>query len=201
MELELKLPTVRSIRDIGPTKNDAARSFGLHMAAMRRSRKMTLDQLAGLTGLNKGYLSRVERGEKTPSIATALKLSQAFAVSVSALFGEAVDESVIHIVRSNARPAPDNSPTETYFEPLSQAAGGIEAFLLFAGRDFGPDGRVDHGGTEIIFVVSGKIEIQFSDRSVLLGTGDFLQFPGHLAHQVRAPDGSGSALIAITREK
>ncbi|WP_410492129.1 hypothetical protein [Bosea sp. 685] len=43
--------------------------------------------------------------------------------------------------------------------------------------------------------------MQFSDRSVLLGAGDFLQFPGHLAHQVRAPDGGGSALIAITREK
>ncbi|WID99826.1 XRE family transcriptional regulator (plasmid) [Bosea vestrisii] len=183
------------------SNNDAARSFGLHMAAMRRSRKMTLDQVAGMTGLNKGYLSRVERGEKTPSIATALKLSQAFAVSVSALFGEAVDEAMIHIVRSHERPTPENRQAEAYFEPLSQAAGGIEAFLLFPGRDFGSDGRVDHGGTEIIFVVSGQIEIQFSDRSVLLGTGDFLQFPGHLAHQVRAPDGGGSALIAITREK
>ncbi|WP_158516281.1 helix-turn-helix domain-containing protein [Bosea vaviloviae] len=162
---------------------------------------MTLDHLAGMTGLNKGYLSRVERGEKTPSIATALKLSQAFAVSVSALFGEAVDETTIHIVRSHDRAAPANQPAEAYFEPLSQAAGGVEAFLLYPSRDFGPDGRVDHGGTEIIFVVSGKIEIQFSDRSVTLGTGDFLQFPGHLAHQLRALDGGSSALVAVTREK
>lgn len=196
------MPRVKSIRDVAPSNNnDAARSFGLHMAAMRRSRKMTLDHLAGMTGLNKGYLSRVERGEKTPSIATALKLSQAFAVSVSALFGEATDESMIHIVRAHERPVPEDRNAEAYFEPLSQAAGGVEAFLLFPGRDFGVDGRVDHGGTEIIFVVTGKIEIQFSDRTVLLGAGDFLQFPGHLAHQVRAPDGGSSALIAITREK
>ncbi|MCV9938334.1 XRE family transcriptional regulator [Boseaceae bacterium BT-24-1] len=171
------------------------------MAAMRRTRKMTLDHLAGITGLNKGYLSRVERGEKTPSIATALKVAQAFDVSVSALFGEAVDESLIHIVRSHERSPPANRPAEAYFEPLSQAAGGVEAFLLFPSRDFGLDGRVDHGGTEIIFVVTGRIEIQFSDRTVTLAAGDFLQFPGHLAHQVRAPDGSSSALVAVTREK
>ncbi len=196
------MPRAKSIKDLALTPvDDAARAFGLQMSAIRRSRKMTLDQLSSITGLNKGYLSRVERAEKMPSIATALKLSQAFSVPVSALFGEAVDDSLIHIVRAAERPAVRQNSDEAHFEPLSQAAGGLEAFLLFPGQVYGPDGRVDHGGTEIIFVVSGQIEVQFADRTVILNSGDFLQFPGHIAHQVRAPNGDGSALIAVSREK
>lgn len=196
------MPRAKSIKElaIAPV-DDAARAFGLQMSAIRRSRKMTLDQLASATGLNKGYLSRVERAEKTPSIATVLKLSQAFSVPVSALFGEAVDDSLIHIVRADERSSVRQNPGQAYFEPLSQAAGGLEAFLLFPGQDYGPDGRVDHGGTEVMFVISGQIEVQFSDRTVILNSGDFLQFPGHIAHQVRAPHGDGSALIAVSREK
>lgn len=38
---------------------------------------MTLDVLAEKTGMTKSYLSKVERGLSTPSIATALKLAKA----------------------------------------------------------------------------------------------------------------------------
>lgn len=181
----------------------ATRSFGLHVAAMRRSRKMTLDQLAIGTGLNKGYLSRLERGEKAPSIATALKIAQAFSVPVSTLFGEAVDDTLIQVVRAKARPDPQAEPHRASFTALSRAgvASGLEAFLLFPGSEFSSDGRVDHGGTEILFVVSGELEVQFADRAISLQTGDCLQFPGHLAHQVRALSPGASALVAVSVER
>lgn len=181
--------------------DDQTRSFALHMAAVRRSRSMTLDVLAQMTGLNKGYLSRLERNEKNPSIATVLKISQALDVSVSALFGEVVDDTLIHVVRASDRQYPLSEKGDSRFEPLSRSNSGIEAFMLFPNKEFGSDGRVDHGGTEIILVVSGQIEIQFADRTILLNVGDFLQFPGHIAHQLRSPKGKGSALVAVTREK
>jgi transcriptional regulator with XRE-family HTH domain len=181
----------------------AARSFGLHVAALRRSRKMTLDQLATRTGLNKGYLSRLERAEKAASIATALKIAQAFSVPVSTLFGEAVDDALIQVVRVKARPEQQTDPDRSSFTTLSRAGpgSGLEAFLLFPGSEFSRDGRVDHGGTEILFVLSGELEVQFADRTIALLTGDFLQFAGHLAHQVRALTAGASALVAVSIER
>lgn len=49
---------------------------------------MTLETLAEKTGMTKSYLSKVERGLSTPSIATALKLSKALSVPVEELFAE-----------------------------------------------------------------------------------------------------------------
>lgn len=178
-------------------------TFGLSVKAMRAARNMTLEQLASLTGLNKGYLSRLERNEKAPSIATVLKIAQAFSVPVSALFGEAVDEASIHIVRAAARPNVNEGEASGYvFAPLSRvsSSSSTEAFLMYPPAVFGADGRVEHGGSEIFFVLDGKIEVQFADRTVGLREGDFLQFPGHLAHQVRRLSKQASALVIVTRE-
>lgn len=179
------------------------RTLGLQVRALRLARGLTLDRLAALTSLNKGHLSRIERNLKAPSIAAVVKLAEAFSVPVSTLFGEAVDDASIHIVRAARRPnVVHDAATEAVFAPLSNAAAStaLEAFLLHPSADFGPDGRVDHGGTEVLFVVEGRIEVQFADRTVGLQKGDFLQFPGHLAHQVRRLDDVASALVVISRE-
>ena len=74
--------------------------------AARIARDMTLADLAVAVELNKGYLSKVERGLKVPSIAALLKLANALAIPVSQLFGESVDDSVIHISRGAMRKGP-----------------------------------------------------------------------------------------------
>jgi transcriptional regulator with XRE-family HTH domain len=183
-------------------KDQKARTFGLSVKAMRTARTMTLEQLAGLTGLNKGYLSRLERNEKAPSIATVLKIAQALSVPLSTLFGEAVDEASIHLVRAAARPNVNEGQADGYvFAPLSRASGSTtDAFLMYPPAEFGADGRVEHGGSEIFFVLDGTIEVQFADRTVGLREGDFLQFPGHLAHQVRRLSKRASALVIVSRE-
>ena len=47
------------------------------LRAVRRQRGLTLDNLAEQTGLTKSYLSNIERGQSTLSIALALKVARA----------------------------------------------------------------------------------------------------------------------------
>ncbi|MFX9638747.1 helix-turn-helix transcriptional regulator, partial [Acinetobacter baumannii] len=60
--------------------------------AARIARDLTLADVSAAIGLDKGYLSKVERGLKAPSIATLLKLAAALSIPVSQLFGERVDD-------------------------------------------------------------------------------------------------------------
>lgn len=174
-------------------------AFALQFGAMRRARRLTLDQVAKATGLDKSYLSRLERAHKAPSIATVMKVAQALEVPVSALFGETIDDASIHVVRAQKDAAPSGSAKA--FTPLSQAARdpAMEAFLFHPGPAFEPRGQVDHGGVEMIFVVEGGIEIRFSDRVVALEKGDFIQFPGHFPHQLRKTQALSTALIVVSR--
>ena len=63
-------------------------SIGERLRAARDRAGLTLDQMAEASGLSKAHLSRLESGERQPSIAALLDLSAALGVQVNALLGE-----------------------------------------------------------------------------------------------------------------
>ncbi len=189
-----------------PTKDTslAPAALGNRLRALRRKRHLTLEQVAGATGLNRGYLSRLENGEKSPSIATTLKLAKALEVPTAALFGEVVEETDLHLVRVASRVAASGPAGSGGYQlvPLSQGSSseGLVAFVLHPSDQFEEDGRAEHAGTESLYVLEGKVEMRLADRSIGLSAGDYLQFPGHLSHQVRKVSERASVLVVIGRD-
>jgi transcriptional regulator with XRE-family HTH domain len=163
---------------------------------------MTLDDLAEATGLNKGFLSRIEKDAKAPSIATVIKLSRALDVPVARLFGEQTGDTDIHLVRTASR-KPEEDPMHDYsFVSLSPAGSDRrnEAFLMTPPRHFSEATHAEHAGEEMLYVISGRIEVKFVDRSIAMSAGDYLQFPGHLVHHVRRIGANATVLIVISRD-
>ncbi|UPK01335.1 XRE family transcriptional regulator [Bradyrhizobium sp. 170] len=176
--------------------------IGARLRACRRQKNMTLDDLAKATGLNKGFLSRIEKDAKAPSIATVIKLSRALDIPVGRLFGEQIVDSDIHLVRM-ASHKPEEGPVHGYsFIPLSPAGSDRrnEAFLMLPPRQFSEATHAEHAGEEMLYVISGRIEVKFVDRSIAMSTGDYLQFPGHLVHHVRRISANANVLIVISRD-
>ena len=161
---------------------------------------MTLDALATVTKLDKGYLSRVERGQKSPSLAACLRLGVALDVSVGELFGERIAEHAVRVLRRSerVRVAGVGSPA---FEALTRAGAALDSFVVYPTAEFAnASDAAEHPGEELLLVLSGVIEMRFADRSVMLDEGDCAQFPGHLAHRLRrVGDAPASALVAVTR--
>ena len=60
--------------------------IGSKLRAARTTHGYTLEQLARATGLTKGFLSRVERDETSPSVATLLTLCEVMSIDVGSLF-------------------------------------------------------------------------------------------------------------------
>jgi len=63
-------------------------TFGKRMAALRKERKLTQDELAKLLSTSISVIGRYERDEMTPSIETAKKLADALDISLDYLVGE-----------------------------------------------------------------------------------------------------------------
>ncbi|MGH7096845.1 MAG: helix-turn-helix domain-containing protein [Stellaceae bacterium] len=173
--------------------------IGKRIRSIRKRVGLTLEQVSEQTGLNKGYLSRIESGEKSPSIATLLKLSSELKVPASQLFGEEIDDDDIHLFRSGAKggelgsEAPELISLSGNTRPTSLAA-----FLLQPSDNFEEEKRAEHSGTEGAFVIAGDIELQFSDRVIPLSQGDYVQFPGHLTHQIRRTSPQATVLIVMS---
>lgn len=92
---------------------------------------VTLETLADKTGLTKSYLSKVERGLNTPSIAVALKLAKALNVQVEELFSEESDGvDGYSIVRRDQRKSLSSGDDGPAYASLAQQIGA-RALLPF----------------------------------------------------------------------
>lgn len=170
----------------------------------RRRRGLTLAQLASATDLDKGYLSRVERGQKSPSISTLLKIAEALDVQVGQLFGEKTGEDAILVVRRDGHidMKSDEQPGMGLLQAILPASNRrrLSLFMIEPGQEVNSR-AADHPGDETVYVLSGTLVIDFPDRSVELREGDCVHFDGHLRHDIRQVGrAKARALVIIAQD-
>jgi transcriptional regulator with XRE-family HTH domain len=176
-------------------------TIGPRVRHIRLEKGFTVETLAAAAGLDKGFLSRVERGTKRPSIETVLRLSAALGVPVGQLFGEQTTDETVRISRAEGRGRSLEDPDAYSFEHLTPKGSLMEAFLFHIGAE--PVGKgQQHDGEEMFLVLSGTVEMRTPDRSYVLEQGDCAYFPGHLTHQMRRLGSEpAKAVIVVARER
>ena len=68
------------------TSTAAQKRFGKNVAHYRKEAGLTQERLGELTGLDRGYISGVERGVRNPAIVNIEKIAKALRVKPSRLF-------------------------------------------------------------------------------------------------------------------
>lgn len=190
--------------DAVPTPSSRT-TLAARIAFLRRQRGLTLDQLASTTGLTKSYLSKLERGLSVPSISTAMRLAQSFDLSVGQLLGENQYADAISIVRRAERPSfmRNGSASGYDYELLAgnKRFKSMEPYIMRPPLEFQDDRRFEHAGQEMIFVISGVIELEYGSASHILHAGDCAYFDAHLAHRSRSLGPAiAEALVVVTPE-
>jgi transcriptional regulator with XRE-family HTH domain len=168
--------------------------IGTRLRAARKAHGYTLDQLASASGLTKGFLSRVERDETSPSVASLLTLCEVMSVDVGSLFS-APD---VALVRRDEAPAINlggTNVTEQLMTPRGQSALQLIHSRIDPGGTGGSDLYTINCETEVVFVLKGAIEMVFSDRTQKLSTGDALTFSGGEPHTWHNVSGSRGAEV------
>jgi len=72
-----------------PQRSQAHAALGQAIRRVRRDQAVSQEELGFRAGLHRTYVGGIERGEKNPSYANLLKLSEALGVAPSALLREA----------------------------------------------------------------------------------------------------------------
>lgn len=73
-------------------KTEANVQFGSRLAALRKSRGLTQEQLAFLCHFDRTYIGYVERGEKSPTINTIVRLADGLNISLKEFFDYEAEE-------------------------------------------------------------------------------------------------------------
>jgi len=146
---------------------------------VRKSRNLTLSELALIIGRSVGFISQIERGLSTPSIKDLRTLAKAFDVPVSWFFiaDDGENKEREFIVRAGSRRALGTVEDGIVEELLSPDLGGsFEMFrsVLEPGAELNEP--VLRQTEEAGYIVSGSIELWIGDRLFKLHAGDSFRF-------------------------
>ena len=158
---------------------DHSAALGRDLRALRKSRGLTLNELATNIGRSVGFLSQIERGLSAPSIRDLRTLATAFEVPVSWFFltDEGDDLERDYIVRADARRALGTTEEGIVEELLSPDLGG--SFEMFR--------SVIEPGTEQAefntreteeagYLISGELDLWIDENKFSLKSGDSFRF-------------------------
>ena len=154
---------------------------GSRLARLRHELGLTLAAVASQTGVSVSFLSSLERGYSSASIATLQKLATLYRTNVLSFFAE--EDNSRRLVRSRDRKVlKPNAGVEMHL--LASGNKMMEPHLFRIAPGAGSGGSYSHEGEEFIFVLQGKLEVWLDEveRFVLSG-GDSLYFESTKAHR------------------
>lgn len=173
-------------------------SLCARLRALRLGRGWTLDELARRAGLSKSYLSRLEDGERQPSIAALLSLAQAHGLPLASLFGVS-DESSRRCSVMRAGDAAPQQGNDLVYSPLSSVgrAANMQPIRVIVPADRTGDEMYQHDGEEWLYVLSGALRLALADETYHLSPGDAAHFDARTPHRLTADGGGDAELILV----
>jgi transcriptional regulator with XRE-family HTH domain len=142
---------------------------------LRLERDITLTALARTTAISKSTLSRLETGQRRPTLELLLALSRVYRVPLDDLVG-APDVGDPRI-----RLKPGRVKGRTVI-PLTRQPDGMQAWkIVIPTSKVIPEPR-SHDGSEWIYVLSGRMRLVLGDEDFVLGPGEVAEFDTKVPH-------------------
>jgi len=182
--------------------------IGVKIKGLRESKNLTIDEIAGRTGLSITQITRIENNEELPSLAPLIKIARALGVRLGTFLDDqnelgpvvtrkidfSSDEGISF--SNNARTINKNMS----YHALSQDKSGrhMEPFLI----DVMPAQEADfelssHEGEEFIYVLDGVIEINYGQDTYILEEGDCIYYDSIVAHHVHAGNEFPAKILGV----
>jgi transcriptional regulator with XRE-family HTH domain len=167
--------------------------IGARLRAARLARGLTLEAVGAAAGISQGFVSKLERDQVSPSVASLVAICEAVGLKVGELF-------------------------EPQGAPINFGGEGAEEFLLTPGSQtdvevirslIGPGGTAGDDlysldcDVEFVYVLAGRLTVVLGDDEHELGAGDSMTFRGrdpHTWHNASADEPSrerASADVAL----
>jgi len=166
-------------------------TVGPRLRALRQQRDMTLTALAEATGISVSTLSRLESGQRRPTLELLLPLARAYGVQLDDLVGgPQTGDPRVHL-----RPVTWHNGLTVV--PLTRRAGGVQAYkLLIPSRGEAPSLKT-HEGYEWLYILDGRLRLVLGDRDIILKPGEAAEFDTHVPHWFSSAGDQPAELLSL----
>jgi transcriptional regulator with XRE-family HTH domain len=163
---------------------------GSRLKRARTQRGVTLTELAAETGISKSTLSRLESGQRKPSLEPLLLIARAHSVPLDELVGapEVRDPRILPKPRArNGR----------MVVPLTGQAGGLHAWKVIIPPERKQPELRTHDGYEWLYVLSGHMRLIVADQDITMGPGEATEFDTGRPHWFGPADDQPIEILSL----
>lgn len=175
-----------------PDLDDVLQAVGPRLRELRKRRGATLGQLAETTGISVSTLSRLESGQRRPTLELLLPLARAHQVQLD----ELVDAPPTGDPRVNLRRISRHG--STYIQ-LTRRPGGIQAFKQII-PPYWPKGEPEpkvHEGYDWFYVLSGRLRLVLGEHDLIMNAGEAAEFDTHIPHWFGNPGPVPTEILSL----
>jgi transcriptional regulator with XRE-family HTH domain len=173
--------------------------FGPRIRRLREGMQLSLRDLSARSGVSAPMLSQVERGETSPTLATAGRIASGLELTLSQLLR--LDEApAAAVVRADERPTVGSGPHRVSL--LTPDLPGQR--VAVAEHDLGPgaaipgtDARHEPGSREVCVVLEGAVRLEVDGQTYDLRRGDSVTFDSDLEHRLSNPGSEPARFLSV----
>jgi transcriptional regulator with XRE-family HTH domain len=172
-----------------PATADVLARVGPRLRRLRQRRELTLTAVAGRTGISKSTLSRLESGQRKPSLELLLPLAETYQLPLDELVGAPRPGDP----RVRSRPRKRNG---RLVFPLTQPSSGMAVWKVVIPPERERRLRT-HAGHEWLYVLSGELRLILGDHDLTMHPGEVAEFDTRLPHWFGPVGGEPVEILSV----
>ena len=158
--------------------------LGARIRAARLSRGLTLEAVATAAGITQGFISKLERDQVSPSVASLVAICAAVGLRVGELF-EPPPSQIVRAAEGSPINFGGNGASEYLLTPGTQTAVEVIRSIIAPGGNGGAELYTLDCEVEFVYVIRGTVTITLADEHHEIFAGDAMTFRGRDPHTWR----------------
>ena len=188
-EMVVKLSQDPHVTSAGEREKVLEVAIGREVRAFRKQKEITVAELASMTGLSIGMLSKIENGNTSPSLSTLQTLANALSVPLTSFFRRFEEQRLAVHTKAGEGVELEREGTRAGHQynllgHIGANSSGVivEPYLITLSEESDVFPMFQHGGIETIYMLEGKVDYRHGDEVFSLVPGDTLFFDADAPH-------------------
>ena len=172
--------------------------LGARLRAIRLLRRLTLREVADAAGVSESFVSQLERGRSSASVATLQRLANAVGIEISDLFaGE--PNSGPRVLRRHERQLLEwgHLGRKSLLTPKPFHSLEVVAAAFDPGGSTGDEPYTHGDSEELLVVVEGRVHVQLGADVYELDAGDSVHYRSSTPHRISNPGDEPAEVLFV----
>jgi len=187
----------------------ATLTLGERIAEIRKTYSVSREELAERSGVSVELISKIEDHGHIPDLAPLIKISRGLGVRLGTLLddngqlGPVISRSIEGGSSANFKTGlPEGAPSGEHhglsFRALAadKTSRHMEPFIVTIEADAKQE-KSTHEGEEFIYVLEGKLSLEYGMDKDVLNTGDSVYYDSIVPHRVFSADNNPVKILAV----